>query len=213
MTAITFTQELIDTSDKEIITCYYLSPFDFEIINKKDIDKLDISYNYMYSDVYLNNKSITSLNISRCNITDEYIKACNLPNLKTLDISGNSIGPEGCKYLSTLPNLTDLNISSNARIEREGLGNLCDSLSITHLDVSQTLFSPEDNKDLGNLYKNKHISTLNVSYNVLTRNDIYEISKMPYLCHLIKRTSGINEFNNSIFLDINSYRKSEMFFK
>ena len=174
-------QDLIDTSKKAIRICHYLSPISFEIINLKDINTLDMSYNYVDLSIHLNNKSITSLNISSCGITDEYIKNCNLPNLKILNISANSISSEGCKYLSKIPTLTNLNISSNPRMGKEGLDSICDNTSITHLDISQNLLS---SKDINKLCQNKYISTLDVSYNLLTENDMIRLSKMPYLSHM-----------------------------
>ena len=56
-------------------------------------------------------KSITYTNDFICDKGCKYLST--LTNLKELDLYNNNINDEGCKYLSTLTNLNQLNLNNN----------------------------------------------------------------------------------------------------
>ena len=84
------------------------------------------------------NKKILELNLSRCQITDVSLLS-HFPNLTSLNISWNQLGPEGAYVISGLSNLTSLDITGNM------IGNLgalaiskmtgLTSLNISHNDI------------------------------------------------------------------------------
>jgi hypothetical protein len=195
VTGVGFT--LIDTVFTNLSSCIFQSCNDFHRIGLHNlcalhsITYLDLSHCWRFSDdiegmssIYSLKHSLNSLNIADCNFSDdvfEYLSS--LTNLTSLNISDNyvSLYVSGRHNISSLTSLTYLNISRN-NLSDIGLIYLSCLTSLTSLDISRNEIS---NNGILSLLTLQKINILKINYcEDVSDMGLYNISDLKNITSL-----------------------------
>jgi Leucine-rich repeat (LRR) protein len=131
---------------------------------------------------------ITSLDLSGNNIGDEGTKnLSSLSSLITLNLSDNDIGDSDAKHLSSLSSLTTLNLYGN-NIGAEGTKHLSSLSSLTTLNLSFNNIGAEGAKNLSSL---SSLTTLDLWNNNIGDSGAKNLSSLSSLTTLDLRNNKI----------------------
>ena len=109
--------------------------------------------------------NVTTLNLSRCGITDISALKNSMPNVTELNLSWNKI-VDISALKNSMPNVTELNLASNKIVDISALN---DSMpNVRHLNLSNIKLSHYDIVKIALILRRTHITKLLLNYCEIT---------------------------------------------